>query len=191
MSSTQRKKSLMRGKTPVPVVIVDGRVFVPTLELVAVAFGRSVRTVNRWLADGAPPRCEHGYDLAAWFDWRCRRADERAEAIAREREVQSTEALERLRLANAKLKELELSRLQKELVPVGPLVCLLRAAIDRFREAGDPLRDRFGVDAQRILDEACDAAGELISQIAAGPGVNSLTMKQESWLPGRFYIRTR
>lgn len=155
----------MSRKVPVPVKVVGKRAFVPTLELVAVAFGRSVRTINRWLADGAPPRETHGYCLGDWFAWRCDRA-EVPEVIP---PVES-EALERLRIASAKLNELKFEKLSRELVPLAPLHRLLKDAVARMGRASGPLRDKYGPDAALIVDEAIERANALLDQMLAAPG---------------------
>ncbi len=156
--------------------VVRGKLVVHTLDDLSLAVGRTTRMIQRWFAQGCPGKLSNGYDVAAVVSWAIENINAEGAVPSRPQppvdpedpllaDGVPTEALERLRLATAKIKELELSVKRKELVPVAGLQNLLLQAASRIREAGERLGRMFGREAQLVLDEAIDAAETLIDQM--------------------------
>lgn len=72
-------------------------------------------------------------------------------------------SLERLRIANAKLKELELAERQLQLIPRTLIHERLSGFAAILRRAGDRLQSRFGREAKEMLDQALDDCDSTIS----------------------------
>ena len=82
----------------------------------------------------------------------------------------SPAGLERFRLANAALKELELEERRQSLVDRGFMRTALEAIADTLRGAGDRLETEYGPDARGILDEALLAAQRTVAKyVGSGP----------------------
>ena len=69
-------------------------------------------------------------------------------------------ALERYRLARAKLAERDLSERDGETVKVSVLRPVIRPGLTALRSGGDALRRKFGNEAGDIFNEALDAFGK-------------------------------
>lgn len=146
---------------------VDGTHYATTITNLAALVGVHRQTAMAWHRAGAPGKCRHGYPVAetvAWAresgPWSPRPID-----IPADMQGEPTEALERYRLAKAKLAERELRVLDRELVPASELHAVLSAAASRIKGCNQRLGREFGPDAQRILNESVQAAGELIDRI--------------------------
>lgn len=165
----------MAGKQRERFRVIRGKLIASTLDDLSLAVGRTPRVIQRWFGMGCPSRAANGYDVAAIASWAIENINASVTAPPKTPDPEDplladsvpTEALERLRLATAKIKELELSVKKGELVPVDDLRNLLLQASSRIREAGDRLGRMFGREAQLVLDEAIDAAEELIDQMGS------------------------
>lgn len=71
-------------------------------------------------------------------------------------------ALERYRLARARLTELELERRRDSLVSVAQIQAAIGFLGEILREAGGQLRQRFGPDAQAVIVESLDEAEQVL-----------------------------
>lgn len=154
--------------------VIRGKLLASTLDDLAMAIGRSKSVIQGWMGRGCPSRVPNGYDVAAVSSWAIENINTSAVSPSKANpdpsdplieDGQPTEALERLRLANAKLSELKYAKETRELVPVGDLHVLLSSMTSRIREAGERLGRTHGRDAQLIVDEAIDAADALLDQM--------------------------
>jgi hypothetical protein len=73
-------------------------------------------------------------------------------------------ALERYRLARAKLAELDFSQRCGQLVPVADFVGMLGPLSAILRGAGDELGIKYGADAQRLLNDSLDEFGRQVEE---------------------------
>lgn len=77
-------------------------------------------------------------------------------------------ALERLRTANASIKELELARLREQLLPRQDVHTLLGHVASAYRRAGEQLQRRYGRDALDVVDEALADAERIARESLGG-----------------------
>lgn len=154
--------------------VIRGKLLASTLDDLAIAIGRSKSVIQGWMGRGCPSRVPNGYDVAAVSSWAIENINTSVASPSKLNpdpadplidDGTPTEALERLRLANAKLSELKYAKETRELVPVGELHALLSAMTSRIRESGERLGRTYGRDAQLIVDEAIDAADTLLDQM--------------------------
>lgn len=146
---------------------VDGTHYATTIANLAALVGVHRQTVMGWHRDGAPGKCRHGYPVAETVTWARESGpwSPRPIDVPEDMQGEVTEALERYRLAKAKLAERELQQLDRELVPATELHAVLSAASSRIKECNQRLGREYGPDAQRILNESIQAAGELLDRI--------------------------
>lgn len=153
---------------------------------VAEFFDVSPSTVSTWIDNGMPRYLKPGplqkkanaylYDLQAIVQWyRTDGPGGRNESRNRRNEQQrqlpidpedplidsgeATPALERLRLAKAKLAEADWDERRKRLVPIDDLMRIMAGWAEPLRRLGERLHQRFGREAaemlNRTLDEEC------------------------------------
>jgi hypothetical protein len=72
-------------------------------------------------------------------------------------------ALERLRLANAELKELELSQRRRDLIPRRQVHQGFGLVASILRRAGEILQKQFGRDAHAVIEEALNDADRAVT----------------------------
>ena len=85
----------------------------------------------------------------------------------------SSEALERLRTANARLREMDLAERNGALVRLHVIADALRPAMVAMRSTGDRLTRKFGNDAGEIFNEGIADFEAAAAQVIAGSDVHA------------------
>jgi phage terminase Nu1 subunit (DNA packaging protein) len=127
--------------------------FVPTLDEAAAAIGIHPRTLATWIKQGAPGRTADGYDVGGLQSWR---ADKDAPDPLMAGTV--SPALERYRVARAKLAELELREKRKQWWPADQVIAGLNVFASTMRSAFEALRREHGPEAYKLMDDALSDA---------------------------------
>lgn len=132
----------------------------------AALFGRAENTVLKWVGRGMPG--ENGnYPLQAVIQWREQYWEQRlAEASGDPMLVDESDspALERYRLAQAKLREMDIEERSRNLIDREAAVVGFMQAAALIRASHERLQLEFGPDAHAIVEEAMDAAIKLVSE---------------------------
>jgi len=121
---------------------------------VAGAFGITPSAVARWRC---PRNSDKSYALPEVIKWRVELASQ-DEGMSAE----TSPAVERYRMAKAKLAELELAERQQVLLPRAIVHEWMGKLGSLLRNAGEILDRDFGRDAHQILEEALDDFGRMV-----------------------------
>lgn len=140
-----------------------GQYYARSIPVLAGLLGVHRATIMAWRRRGAPAKTGHGYPVAETIVWARTDGPWRPEEDL-DGEGETTESLERLRTARARLAEMDIAEREADLVRAGDLREILLRAASRIREGGENLGRKFGPDAQRVLDEAVEAAEGLIGE---------------------------
>ena len=130
--------------------------FARTQDQLAVDLGVCRRTIATWMAQpGFPKKGKRGWSVAKVRAWR-----ESLDADADPLLVDAVDspALERYRIARARLAELDLKQKRRQALPTDAVVQGLSVFASTMRGAFAELRRQFGEDAYKIVSDGLDDA---------------------------------
>lgn len=175
-----RKQSAKPSEPPVAgILVVDGHV--ARLEDVADFFEVALQTVKGWRRKDPPmpDRGEHGWPLREIIAWLYtvgpRRPEQNTKFTEEDFELIAggeSPALERYRLARAKLAELDLAEKRKEVIAADDVRQMFAIVGGTIRRAGQQLTRRYGPKAFEMLSQALDQADEQIRNMTGDEGEN-------------------
>lgn len=118
---------------------------------VAYLHGVTQQAVARWVHNGCPRNEEGSLNIRDVLAWRTARLEARPGRAARSA---PSPALERMRLAKARMAELDLELKRGLVIPLERVNVLFTRMANIVRQTGDALQRTCGSEAKGILDEA-------------------------------------